>query len=115
MSHENQCDCPLCPLLKNNVQVCDVLIKENPKTKKYTVYHDEGLSKENADNLYKLLVGFIHRTPIKVGQSIDSNGKEFDAYIEHKRRDLYKVCFHAKKKEEEAAAAEAEEDPMEVR
>jgi len=117
--NENQCDCPICPLLNNNVQVCDVLVKVNPKTKQVRAYYDKdenNISEEVAASLCGLVLTTTQKHKLKVGEVADLSANEFQCYIELKRRDLYKICFHAKNEPETVSAETVtEEDPIEVR
>lgn len=98
MDHGTQCDCPICPLVKNNVQVCDVLVRENDTKQEYKVYHTSGLAEEDADNLYGLVVGMTYKDPIKIGSSRTMKGDDYCATVERIAKNKYRVCFHAENK-----------------
>ena len=97
MDHGTQCDCPICPLVKNNVQVCDVLVRENDTKQEYKVYHND-LPKEDADNIYGLVVGTTYKDPIKIGSSRTMKGDDYCATVERIAKNKYRVCFHAENK-----------------
>jgi len=116
MCVDEKCDFPICLLLNNNVQVCDVLIKMNTKTKDYTIYHDDDISKEDAKNLcnsFQIIMKKLtkDKRKLKVGDGVDLSTNKYDFFIDLKRSNLYKVCFHAKNEEETVS----EEDPIEVK
>lgn len=102
------CDCPICPLVANNIQVCDVVVTYFPKHKKATIKNN--LSKALSDLLSNNFVALVleqARACKKGGQTLEVGKSytweqptyEYTFYI--LKKDQYKVCFHCKTIEDE--------------
>jgi hypothetical protein len=89
-----ECPCPYCPLVENNVQVCNVivrLLKDNcycsnlPDEYKHIAHNFIVLSLHHKNNL-KLKKGYSH--------TIEKD--DYHYTVERIGNTAFKVCFHAK-------------------
>ena len=89
-----ECTCPYCPLVENNVQVCNVivrLLKDNwycsnlPDEYKHIAHNFMVLSLYHKNNL-KLKKGYSH--------TIEKD--DYHYTVERIGNTAFKVCFHAK-------------------
>ena len=93
------CDCPLCPLLEANVQLCDARIKELKKNQ--YVFAGLGDYAPLRINLVGLIVLQQRKRKLKVGEYCTGERKPtfsecgFTFCIDKLSRNEYKVCFHA--------------------
>ena len=93
MSITLECDCPWCPLVKDNVQVCDVIVYLN--TGRLTSFIP--LSEEVRKHLFTISIWARNNQNLKKkGRNIVLNKDDFDCCVECLKKDTYKVCFHAK-------------------
>ena len=98
------CDCPFCPLVEMNMQVCNVIVKL-PTGKKYVdlagaVRGD--FSVKTKLNILKLVLIARNNMKLKVKDSISlTDRQDCDCNVERISQQVFKFCFHAKEKEAE--------------
>ena len=93
-----ECDCPLCPLVAVNMQICDVVVKF--KTTGYVVE----CCKNDTEKIAGLQCHFVwlattarNNYKLKKGQCWDEERRsDCKFYIECLRKNQFKVCFHTK-------------------
>jgi len=92
-----ECDCPFCPLVKRNVQVCDIIVRF-PTT---TTVEFKGIP----DDLWDLRGNFCTialfarnnlRLKAKVGHCRTLDRSDYICNVVCLTKNVYKVCFHAK-------------------
>ena len=93
-----ECDCPICPLVAANIQVCDVVVK----------IKDTGCVLECCDKDEEKIAGLHHHFMVlaatarnnfklKKGESWDEERRsDCEFYVKCLRKNQYKVCFHTK-------------------
>jgi hypothetical protein len=85
------CDCPICPLVQANTQVCNVLVRvRNNQYPNTTTNIRSDLSK----HIITLVLHHKNNLHLKINES---HTVEMDGYhytVERPTRTLFKVCFH---------------------
>jgi hypothetical protein len=109
MSHTISCDCPLCPLQRANVQVCDaVLIQQDNKLSfglplKHENYAEDSVVSTALSTLVHVCFD-MYKDKImqrKVNEPIDLNTDHYVLNFLRTHKRMWKVCFHIKTKEED--------------
>lgn len=97
------CDCPFCPLVEMNMQVCNVIVKL-PTGKKYVDLADTvrgDFPVQAKLNILKLVLTARNNKKLKVKDSISLGTDDCDCNVERISQQVFKFCFHAKEKEAE--------------
>ena len=97
------CDCPFCPLVAINAQVCNVIITLAKNGYKIEADKHDGMTEEIYDikiNFVKLALAARDYGKIKKGEFYSDDTDDYRYDVECLRKNKFKVCFHAKKKEE---------------
>ena len=94
MSTTIMCECPFCPLVEANTQVCDFLVKFDDRKQNFSVSGGQNLTREQNLNLIKIAIIGRDNWKLKIGEVASKDTETFRYTIEHPRRNLYKVCFH---------------------
>ena len=110
--------CPICPLVKANVRLCDTLVKWNGKQKEhgfgFALHADPGvLDAYNTPILRDAIQLLIMTTFLafdlvkkqKIGDSADFEQTSHEFYFKRLTKRAWRFCFHTKIEEKE------EEDP----
>lgn len=86
------CACPFCPMVKANLQVCDVIITES---KESWNIRKTGEPMGDLGDAVILLVRFAKQEHLPVGYSrcFDKSG-EYTCNLYRTKRNEYKFCFH---------------------
>lgn len=103
------CDCPLCPLIESNTQLCDVLIRYSKKdfALKMPFKHANTpavISKAIGRLAYTVLTSHDLLNKQKIGDSCDLEQETYEFFMKRVMKNVWKVCFHTKK-------IETNEDP----
>ena len=87
-----ECGCPFCPLIKANVQTCDVLVvlKSHEHSQ---VLCDDSLG-PLAEHFHTLMRYCRNNCKQKVGTSIDLSQTEYSCNVYRLKYDTFKICFH---------------------
>lgn len=95
MTQTQECDCPYCPLIKDNVQVCDVYIKmfDDGEHLGHAIKCRSELKKFSED-FFTLALYARNNCKLKLGDSIDISRKGCSCNVHHFENDIFKVCFH---------------------
>jgi len=102
------CNCPLCPLINANVNICDFMIRKGLKGYGINLEHVNYTQPDKFDNLtHSLIDNIIYVTDyiikknkgnFDVGESAtitkDSPGKTMSVSVYRVSRITYKVCIH---------------------
>jgi hypothetical protein len=89
--------CPFCPLINNNIQVCDVLVDMRNKNITRIAIDRKNVANDIPEVREALvdLVRYVSSTyNTKVGQYAETDNNMMYMSIEHKIKNVYKVCFH---------------------
>lgn len=86
-----ECACPICPLVKANTHVCDVIVQlcdggYNIMPDHAKLFHEQ----------YYTLADEARRAKTKIGASLSRYSTDHEYHIKRLTKDLYKVCFHTK-------------------
>jgi hypothetical protein len=96
------CDCPFCPLVEMNMQVCNVIVKL-PTGKKYVDLADTvrgDFSVQAKLNILKIVLFARNNKKLKVKDSIGLTGTgNCHCNVERISQQVFKFCFHAKEAE----------------
>jgi len=94
----NTCDCPFCFLVKDNLQICNLLVEFRGKDgwRIHTTTADGAFRREHGTHIIYIVenVKTIGKTPINHTYSVDVAEYRFD--VERIDTNMYKFCFHAK-------------------
>jgi len=86
----DECSCPVCPLVKANLQVCDLIYEQ--KRDKY------GLTCAPEHRVFHLqfeqLVASAMSQKLPIGATWTHDGKDHDCNIMRISKNIYKICFH---------------------
>ena len=98
------CDCWLCPLTESNTQVCDVLLRRTDTGFRYGVpdKHKDMTPIVTASLMkFALHMMVIHKLEKKqaIGDSCDIDEPTYEFYMKRIMKNVWKICFHAKKVE----------------
>jgi len=99
MNHTVECHCPICVLIKANVQVCDVKVACGKKTistaypagKGYEVW----ATNWDVDMAIKMLVVTAKDTKVPISSSYHLEKPDFSINIYRESEMMYKFCFHS--------------------
>ena len=97
----NICDCPFCPLIEMNMQVCNVIVRL-PTGKKYVDLADAvrgDFPVQAKINILKIVLFARNNHKIKVKANLDIEEANFDCYVSRLSQQVFKFCFHAKEAE----------------
>jgi len=92
-------DCPFCPLVAANVNVCNLLVV-------FKKYHLPRVLAKGQEHLLALSEHFISlarharfnmKIPIGQQYSIEHDQTDCEVYVERVLEGTYKICFHAKR------------------
>jgi len=114
MSHyasaSDVCDCPICPLVDHNVNLCDVLVKWNGKQQGhglgFSLHAEPGvLERYDTPVIRKAIIDVINITfdafelikKQKVGQDADFEKPSHEFYFKRLTKRAWRFCFHTKK------------------
>jgi hypothetical protein len=104
------CSCPFCPLVEANIQVCDVLVSFKKDGCSVSIPAALGATQEIADCFNTIAKWARYNQSLtKVGTSVEMEDLKMTLNVAVVRKNIYKVCFHAK-----ATPAPREEDPASV-
>ena len=99
---DTDCDCPLCFLIKINLQVCNVIVRmpSHQPTRNKPVYTREcvigDLDVEIKSNILQIMLTNKKAIKnLKVDGGISSTQKDYIWNIECLSKNIYKFCFHA--------------------
>jgi hypothetical protein len=103
-----ECDCPICPLVAANIQVCDIIIKFRPTDIRLHCSDDDAEKITGLHIHFVMLAGTARNNyKLKKGECwSEEERSDCEFHIECLRKNQFKVCFHAKKK------VEVLEDPI---
>ena len=96
----SECSCPVCPLVKANVQVCDVIYED--KGDKFGLNCPENLKKFHKE--FELLVAATKHYQTPIGSNWHHNDKDHECCVKRMSETFYKICFHAITSEEDPLA-----------
>jgi len=96
----SECSCPVCPLVKANVQVCDVIFEY--KGDKFGLYCPDDLKKFHVQFAHLVATARDYQTPI--GSNWHHNDKDHECCVKRMSETFYKICFHAITSEEDPLA-----------
>jgi hypothetical protein len=106
MTHST-CNCPICPLVAANVQICDAIIlvkreKRNGQTG-YDLYSREKILSPIVKHCLTRMIHDMRESddPIDVGQRRCYGNDNFDATITRTDELDYTLCFHTKQKQDD--------------
>ena len=91
------CDCPFCPLVKANLQVCDLLIKIDTDGDEFSF---GGISDENyihlGEQLFILCAIARNNAKLPIGKHLDlsDDNKRYTCWVSQPEKDIYSICFH---------------------
>ena len=98
------CNCPICPLVTANAQVCNVKITFTKDGYRFQATREDGITDEllRHQNDFMILAATARNNyKLKKGQTWDEETRnDCEFHIECLRKNQFKVCFHAKKKPE---------------
>jgi len=86
-----ECSCPICPLTKANVQVCDVVYEEL-SNKKFGLYCSEEMRQFHEE--FNTLVSLAKRDNTPIGSNWSHNDATYKCDIKRIAEKIYKICFH---------------------
>jgi len=91
-----ECDCPICPLVKANTHVCDVIVQIADLG--YNIMPDS--AKQFHEQYYTLAL-IAKQQKTKINKTFSRYGTDHEYHVKRLTNDLYKVCFHTKPKEKD--------------
>lgn len=95
---EPNCDCPFCPLVKANLQTCDLFVKIDDDGENLSC---GGISDENythlSHHLFILSVLARNNAKLPIGKHLDLSDKEnnrYSCWVFRPYDDIFSICFH---------------------
>jgi hypothetical protein len=88
-SQMSECSCPVCPLVKANVQTCIVIV--HMMEEGYNIMPEE--AKEFHEQ-FAALVRSAMAAKLRVKQTWEHTGPDHNCYIKRIDKEIYKICFH---------------------
>jgi hypothetical protein len=89
-----ECSCPICPLVKADVQVCDVVYEELPN-KEFGLYCSVEMRQFNQQ--FEQLVYCAKKSETPIGSNWTHKDDDHTCCVERLADKIYKICFHAHK------------------
>jgi hypothetical protein len=91
-----ECNCPYCPLIQANVQVCDVYVKvfDDGEFLGFNIQCKKE-HKQFSQEFIDLAVYARNNYELKLGHSIDISKTGCTCTVYHFQKDIFKVCFHS--------------------
>ena len=89
--------CPWCPLITHNIQICDVLVDMRNKNLTRVVIDKANPANdipEVREALRHLALIARMNDKLKVGYASEIDNSSVYMIVEHKLKNVYKVCFH---------------------
>ena len=102
-----ECDCPFCPLVKANVQTCDVLVKVDDDGENLSLGGITCTPDLVALRRHFFVISVVARNNHKLprGYSIDFGlENKYSCNVFRQTNDTYKICFHNLNVEEDPVA-----------
>lgn len=98
------CDCPLCPLIDSNTQLCNVLVRYDGKDVKVTMPDTHPNIKDIiCVSIARLAVSLLKSGELqkkqKIGESCDVTQDTYEFNMKRVMKTVWKVCFHTLSKE----------------
>ena len=87
-----ECGCPFCPLIKANVQTCDVLVVLKPNDRS-EVYCSKEL-KPLGEHFNNIMRYCRNNCKQKINTSLDISQTGCSCNVRRINRDTFKICFH---------------------
>jgi len=95
---ETKCGCPFCPLVENNIQVCDIRITLTKDT--WRCETDDERTKTLVDPKHFLTIALFAKNNCmlrKRNTTIDlSQENKYECFVTCLNKMSYKICFHNK-------------------
>ena len=100
---EMSCDCPICPLVAANSQVCDVVVTVIPKKKRVYARNCPAGTEAlySALVMRQVLAMREMKQVMEVGHSYSWEKSDHEYTIYVLKKDQYRVCFHVRTLEDE--------------
>jgi hypothetical protein len=93
------CNCPFCPLISANIQVCDVKIKL-PKKGSFSstdVVLDDTIHPAYKIEIVNIILWVKNTIKVPIGMSNTIDRPDMYCNVFRDRTNLFTFCFHAKK------------------
>jgi len=97
------CDCPFCPLVQDNINVCNVVVTLDDKKQMFNITYSNTDANELLVAKHKSFFESYARSARHFktprGASYDSKQDDCEANALCIKKNQYKICFHTKKQE----------------
>lgn len=85
----SECSCPVCPLVKADIQTCRVVVQ----------MFDDGynIMPEAAEEFHEQFAALVRSAmaaKLRVKQTWEHTGPDHNCYIKRIDKEIYKICFH---------------------
>jgi len=97
----SECSCPICPLVKANVQVCDVVYEQEPNNQ-FALYCS--MEMRQFHKQFEQLVCSAKENKTPIGYNWEHKGEDHECHVKRLSDKIYKICFHAITSEEDPLA-----------
>ena len=87
-----ECTCPICPLIKANVQTCNVIVQMTDK--------GYNIMPQTANEFHKQWAGLVRNamaTKLRINRNWTHNGADHECNVKRLSKEIYQVCFHTLK------------------
>ena len=86
----SECSCPVCPLVKANVQTCNVIIHMTDEGYNFMPQAAEEFHEE-----FATLVHYAMAAKLRINKTWNHNGPDHTCHIKRIDKEIYRICFHA--------------------
>ena len=97
------CDCPFCPLVQDNVYVCDVVVTLDDKKQKFNITYSNTDANEllvaKHRGFFELYAKIARKSKTPRGSTYASGQNDCEAFAFCINKNKYRICFHTKKQE----------------
>ena len=106
MTHST-CNCPICPLVAANIQICDAIISVKREKREgqtgYDLYSREKIPSMVVRHCLTRMIHDLRESddPLEVGKRRCYGGEEWEATIARTDEFDYTLCFHTKHKQDD--------------
>jgi hypothetical protein len=94
-----ECECPFCPLIEYDLQVCDVKVDLSKNHDVcYKDVKNESLPSFIRHNMLLIVLFCKNNHKLPVGKYMGDSDEEKCWEVGHLEQNVFEICFHAKKK-----------------
>ena len=95
----SDCNCPICPLVKAKIQVCNFVVKYDEKNSNVSCISGyENIEDSNLKALCRFVLNEINGKKFLSGEERECKQEKYEYCIERMGHQYYKVCFHSTKR-----------------